>query len=61
MKMVRPFMELDKNGLFDKLIDDPELNPIFFNMYINMFMAVNNYKNVVKYKIKITMKKQQSK
>jgi len=47
-KMVRPFIELDKNGLFDKMINDPDVSIHFLNIYVNMFMVVNNYKNVTK-------------
>ena len=46
--MIDNFINMDKNGIFDKMIDDPVVNPIFHKIYANIYIQMNNYKNVIK-------------
>lgn len=47
-RLLEHFMELNKNNLFNKIIDSDTPPLVFLNIYVNMYIQINMFNGVVK-------------
>jgi predicted O-linked N-acetylglucosamine transferase (SPINDLY family) len=52
-QLIHQFMDLNKNNIFDKIIDSPHDVSTFLNIYINNYIQLNMFKNVDKCLLKL--------